>query len=110
MVYENSKQVVIIKNIKSNIIEEAIFILKDTSGNGKEIKSKYTTASSDYILQEAQEIIDNYIKQHALGCSFVPSKPKIKNLRKWNISVGVVLNIALIISIALFIFLLSRAF
>ncbi|WP_094549012.1 hypothetical protein [Petroclostridium xylanilyticum] len=114
MEHENAKQVVIIRDIKSNIIEEAIFILKSNDsyarGKKKETGYKYDPKNSDYIVKEAQSIIDNYIQQYSSGYGYITSTPKVNKLKKWNISVGTILNIALVLSIALFIFLLSRAF
>lgn len=115
--HEHAKQVVVIRDLDSNFIEEAIFILKN---NISELKNhekraiiKRNLRNSDYIIKEAQSIIDNYIKQQAMKyeCAVSMSqykKNKSKDLLKWNISVGTVLNIAMFISIALFVFLLSR--
>ena len=62
------KNIVIIKNIPSNIVEEAIVFLK----NDEKIKAKMLVNSnnenknngkeSDYIVNEAQMLISNYIK------------------------------------------------
>ncbi len=53
MIARSSKRVVIINNIKSDKIEQAIFILKGSS----------TQKVDRFIVREAQEIIDNYIKK-----------------------------------------------
>lgn len=113
MVHENGKQIVIIRDIQSNFIEEAIFILKSNPAIGEKSKKTAKEAGigkhqkSDYIIKEAHSIIDNYIKQQAsryLAANTDQSKAK----KKWNLSVGFILNIALFVSIALFIFLLSK--
>ena len=51
MTAKSSRRVVIINNIKSDRIEQAIFILRGDN-EGK---------PSGFVIQEAQEIIDNYI-------------------------------------------------
>lgn len=53
MIAKSSRRVVIINNIKSDKIEQAIFILR----GGTEQKP------DRFIVREAQEIIDNYIRR-----------------------------------------------
>lgn len=53
MIARSSKRVVIINNIKSDKIEQAIFILKGSSSQKVD----------RFIVREAQGIIDNYIKK-----------------------------------------------
>ncbi len=56
MTDKKSRRVVIINNINSDSIDQAIFILKsDSSAPSKEVDSG--------IAKEAQSIIDNYIRQ-----------------------------------------------
>lgn len=57
MIDKKSRRVVIINNIESDTIDQAIFILKsDKNGNSKTFNEKNVAA-------EAQNIINNYIKQ-----------------------------------------------
>lgn len=56
MVFKNKRQVVIINDIKSESIEQAIFILRDRNNN----KEKAIGASSDIVL-EAERIINSFI-------------------------------------------------
>ncbi len=60
MIARSSKRVVIINNIKSDKIEQAIFILKGSSSQKVD----------SVIVKEAQDIIDSYIKR-------VEGKPQI---------------------------------
>lgn len=53
MTARSSRRVVIINNIKSERIEQAIFILKGDMG----------VKPDRFVVREAQEIIDNYIKR-----------------------------------------------
>ncbi len=57
MIDKKSRRVVIINNIQSDTIDQAIFILKsDKNSNGKTFNEKNVAA-------EAQDIINNYIRQ-----------------------------------------------
>ncbi|MDK2934736.1 MAG: hypothetical protein PWP27_2546 [Clostridiales bacterium] len=119
MIPKDARQVVIIKDIKSNIIEEAILVLKNNIDMGRDKKklitaNKYDPTDSDHIIKEAQNIIDNYIKQYTSVYNYYTTssnskKTSVHKFKKHNLSVGMILNIALFISIALFILLLSRA-
>ncbi|MBR2916908.1 MAG: hypothetical protein IKC07_04855, partial [Clostridia bacterium] len=53
MTAKSSRRVVIINNIKSDKIEQAIFILRGEKNQ----------KPNSVVLQEAQEIIDNYIRK-----------------------------------------------
>lgn len=57
MIDKKSRRVVIINNIRSESIDQAIFILKDPS-----IKAS-STFSEKEIVSEAQDIIDRYMRQ-----------------------------------------------
>ena len=113
MTDENAKQVVILKNIQSNYIEEAILILKSS---GQTHKKKLPmgiayTQNSDHIVQEAQRIIEHYVKKQ-YGNRYnmcLDTQRKTNKGKKWNGSVGMMLNIALFVSITVFILLLARA-
>lgn len=56
MVFKNKRQVVIINDIKSDSIEQAIFILRDRKNN----KEKSIDTSSDIVL-EAERIINSFL-------------------------------------------------
>ena len=66
------KNMVVLKNLPSNIVEEAIVILKtnkkikqnekvEKSINNKDEKSIDKTKENDYILKEAEMLVSNYI-------------------------------------------------
>jgi len=70
MVSGKTKRIVVIRDIPSNIIEEAILILKndiDIEKIEKQFKNKEAPsnakAGNDYLLNEARLIINNYIKE-----------------------------------------------
>lgn len=63
----NIKNIVILKNLPSNIVDEAIVVLKNNeliknreiveNGQNKKVKNK----NKDYIVKEAENVITNYI-------------------------------------------------
>ncbi|MBE7023588.1 MAG: hypothetical protein IJ285_01585 [Clostridia bacterium] len=57
MIDRKSRRVVIINNIQSDSIDQAIFILKDVK---KHTKRKF---NEDAVAEEAQKIINDYIRQ-----------------------------------------------
>lgn len=57
MIDRKSRRVVIINNIQSDSIDQAIFILKDAK---KHSERKF---SEDAVAEEAQKIINDYIRQ-----------------------------------------------
>lgn len=58
MVMHMGKKVVCVKDIPSNLIEEAIFILKT---NDKEPSAKLEQKTNEIILEEAENIISEYV-------------------------------------------------
>lgn len=72
MADKKGKKAVIISNIRSNSIEQAIFILKSDA-------SEASNSPGSGIVAEAQEIIDNYIKKVERS---LPGDKKRKNRRR----------------------------
>ncbi|NMB32820.1 MAG: hypothetical protein GX992_01065 [Clostridium sp.] len=67
MACDNTKRILVIKNISSNFIEEAILILKSSPDrcslkNRGGFVSKKENKTNIHILREAEEVINNYIK------------------------------------------------
>lgn len=69
---ENMKNMVVLKNLPSNIVEEAIVILKPNiklksldkiEKNNKKNKSEKIGNSKKYIINEAEMLISNYISK-----------------------------------------------
>ena len=63
---ENNKMrnIVVLKNLPSNLVEEAIVVLKGNKiklPEYAEKKAEVKTGSKDYILKEAELIISNYV-------------------------------------------------
>ncbi len=72
MIDKKSRRVVIINNISSDTIDQAIFILKSD-------KTDVVSAKTDFsIVSEAQTIINNYIRQ----VEYLKSKPSGKTSKR----------------------------
>jgi hypothetical protein len=113
MASENTKRIVVIKDIPSNIIEEAILILKGdpkekSEKNSKDIVGNKKKRENDFLLKEAEIIINNYIKDSSLSVDS-GAKPKTnKGSFTKRFKDNAVINIALFGIIGLLIFLISR--
>ncbi len=116
MVADDTKRVIVIKNISSNIIEEAILILKnrpdtaagDQSQNPARLKS---SKGNEFILKEAEDIINQYIKENGLTVrrrnNHFSYARRILRIRP---STNIIINIFLISAILFLIFVISRLF
>ncbi len=78
----NLKNMVVLKNLPSNIVDEAIIVLK-TNKKAKKLQKieknnqvdKEEKKDKDYILKEAEMLVNSYI-----------SKVEIKDIKKGNVS------------------------
>lgn len=62
MMLKNKRQVVIINDIKSDKIEQAIFILRDNvSQNTSEVQKYFSENRETDIVTEAQRIINSFL-------------------------------------------------
>lgn len=104
------KNMVVLKNIPSNMVEEAIIIFKETqkvkqkeyidkgsnsSSNNNEPKSK------DYILKEAEMLVNNYIDEIENKRKTGKNKNiigKYEKLKKYSIVSTIILIISIIIN------------
>lgn len=115
MVCDDTKRVVIIRNISSNIVEEAILVLKDKNTiNNKNKNIIISSANSsrkvnNYLLREAEDIINNFVKEKGLKGECIqelnlkPFNPKKRRINTF-------INLALVASIALLFFLVAKIF
>lgn len=108
MIKSCSRRVVVLRNIQSNIIEEAILVLK----NGSNMDEKYFSDKSeaekkrDFVIMKEAELIINSFGNTAKG---LPGKVDLlKNpSRKWYLDL--LINACLLIGIMLFMFLIFTA-
>lgn len=102
IVMEKMKNMIVIKNIESNLIEEAIIVFKENIKvkqkqnliKNSEINDK--KFNEDYCIKEAQEIISEYIKKIEESKNENKLKIKIKALKILNICL-VVVNLSIIL-------------
>lgn len=114
MVCDGTRRVVIIKNIASNVVDEAILILKDKKSNkNKNMIISVANSSkktNNYLLREAEDIINSYIKEkdpkgglvHELNLKPFPPEKRIFT--------NTVINLALVLSIAVLLFVVVKLF
>ncbi|MHB8064006.1 MAG: hypothetical protein ACYDG2_15480 [Ruminiclostridium sp.] len=110
MFYGKSKKIIVIKDIHSNLFEEAILVLKEEKEQeqGKISNSdKNNNIKNDFILKEAELIINNYIKDNK--GKFIPPKKK-ETIKNSKLMKNLIINSALIGSIVAVAFLLIKLF
>jgi hypothetical protein len=125
MVAGNTKKIIVIKNISSNLIEEAILILRNEPGAHVQNKAEKQDANkaeksdtnksgirNDFILKEAENIINQYIRENGLVITQNKhnKNTRDKRIRFLNISVNSFINILFLAASAFLIFVLSRLF
>jgi len=104
------KNMVVLKNLPSNMVEEAIIIFKETqkikqkelAENGKKINSiEMKTKSKDYILKEAEMLVTDYIKKIKNKKKLQDNKDiinKYNNLKKYSIVSTILFVVSLILN------------
>lgn len=113
MVCEGTKRIVIIKDIPSNFIEEAIFILKSENGEKEaqgEKNSQQEKKSKDFLLKEAELIIENYIKDNKMQAEARRSRDMKRGFLKRLFSREILLNVALAAGIILMAVIVAKIF
>ena len=105
----NLKNIVVLKDLPSNLIEEAIVVLKENqkipklepaSKDKKENESDMKKNSKDYIVKEAQMLIADYISRvENKNKKENQSIQKLNKKCKWLKSVNQALMVSLAISI-----------
>lgn len=105
------KNMVVLKNLPSNMVEEAIIIFKESQKVKQEEfidksnQNSFTEIqpkSKEYILKEAEMLVTDYISKienkNKIGKTEINIKTKYKNLKKYSIVSTVLLIISLIIN------------
>lgn len=107
------KNIVVLKNLPSNIVEEAIVILKSNKyakklqtiekNSNKELEQKEANGK-DYIIKEAEALLSTYINKiennKIIDRPNKTLKEKYKKLKKYSIIVTILLVISFIINFA----------
>lgn len=103
------KNMVVLKNLPSNVIEEAIIIFKETQkikekelidkspNNVKKLSDK--NKSKDLIVSEAEMVVNNYIKEIENNSTRKSNKKnKDKNIKIYSLVITILFFISLIIN------------
>lgn len=110
MVAGDTKRIVVIKNISSNLIEEAILILKSGPGAKDEGQSENppkTGIRNELILKEAENIINQYIKENGLVRNRTKHRPS-KRFPFFRLSLNTGINIFLIAAVTFLIIVVCK--
>lgn len=110
----NTKRIVVIKDIPSNLIEEAIFIFRHEPADIKASKSmvdvlhKNRKKEADYLFKEAEMILNHYIREYKTdGSPNIIAGIKLNTAKKKLMS-NTIINITLVGSIAFLIFIITK--
>jgi hypothetical protein len=107
-----TRSVLVIKDTQSNLIEEAIFILRQGNEDLKEKEKCPVRAKRDkeFLLKEAELIINNFLKEN--NKNLLPAQEPAYTKKHINkrLVTNILINSALIGSIALLIFVMTRFF
>ncbi len=109
---EKMKNIVVLKNLPSNIVEEAIIILKSNKyakkieavdRNNKVSSQEIKQKGKDYVVKEAEMLLSNYITKiedsKISDKTFKKLKNKYKTLRNYSLISTIALLISLIINL-----------
>lgn len=99
----NMKNIVVLKNLPSNLVEEAIVILK-ANKNAKQLEYIEKSSSAgysesvnkkDYVIKEAESVISNYISKVENSkkkmSNNITIEKKYKRIKVYSIAVSIVL-------------------
>lgn len=113
MQVNNVKNIVVLKSLPSNIVEEAIIILKSNKyakkfqmieKNDKKQVEQEKSNDQEYIIKEAEALLSNYISKIEDKKSIErPNKTlneKYKKLKKYSIAITILFIISFIINFA----------
>ena len=108
MLDKNLRNIVVLKNLPSNLVDEAIVILKSKNTARKLelienniVKKRNTnTNTSDYVIKEAENVISNYINKMEKNKKFKKSnnniETKYRKMKKYSIFISIMLLLCLI--------------
>lgn len=110
----NMKNIVVLRDLPSNIVDEAIIILKsnvnlkkyDLIDNKKEnvkIGAKAKIGSKDYIIKEAESVISSYIssieRPKDLECKNKKLAQKYKNVKVLTVFFGIIAIFGIVVNL-----------
>lgn len=108
---DNLKNIVVLKNLPSNLVDEAIVVLKSKKTAKKlelveknsAIYFKKTSNNNDYIIKEAENVVANYINKIEKGRNVKRAnnniEVKYKKIKAYSIFVSIILLLCIIRSV-----------
>ena len=113
MLSDGPKRIVVIKDIQSNMIEEAILILKNGSVVSSESHkglslNKDKAKKTDFLLKEAEIIIDHYLKENKACFQTKTRRESRKKLPMNKLRISAVINIILIGSLLALVLMITK--
>lgn len=111
MLENNLKNIVVLKNLPSNLVDEAIVVLKSKKTAKKlelveknsAICFKKTCNNNDYIIKEAENVVSNYINKIEKNKTFKKSdnniEVKYKKIKAYSIFISILFLLCVIRSI-----------
>ena len=108
MVIDNTHKIVVLREIDSVYVKEAILVLRDTRKAGKRGYAGNPTEDRDFLVKEAQQIIDGYINECKLKAG-IRRKKYFKTAPR-KIPLSILLNVSIFFFIALAVFLFTFVF
>ncbi|MCX7843422.1 MAG: hypothetical protein N2489_10205 [Clostridia bacterium] len=111
-----TKKIIVIKDIPSNIIEEAILVLKSenpqkpggTNSLSNNNLSKRVSNDKSFLMKEAQMIINNCLKEYNLQAAKSMGVNVASKVPGNRFLINAIINVALVGSVALLLFMISR--
>ena len=111
MLENNLKNIVILKNVPSNLIDEAIIVVKskktakklELAEKNSAICFKKTSNNNDYIIKEAENVVSNYISKIEKNKNYKKSnnniEVKYRKIKVYSIFISIMLLLCVIRSI-----------
>lgn len=109
MVAGDTKRIVVIKNISSNMIEEVILILKNGADEKKcdPVLNK-SNIKNDFILKEAEGIISQYIRENRLTRYSDKRRSTGRRFFRFRPSANTIINISMIAAVLFLLLIISQ--
>ncbi len=92
----NMRNIVVLKSLPSNIVEEAIVVLRENKMKNPKIDEEKNAKQKDYILKEAEMVITNYLSNLEKKKEKNNKKTRIENKYRILKFVSILLAIVLI--------------
>jgi len=109
-----TRKIVILKNIDSNIIEEAILVLR-TAPEGKNSNESQKKGhlqdkrEGDYLMREAEAVVNNFIEERKKDRrALLNCQSDKKSFFKSQLFINIIINMGLVASVALLVYIVTN--